>query len=233
MVLRKSEDRGQFKNEWLFARHSFSFSSYQDPKWVRFGQMRVLNHDIVQPGTGFGSHPHDNMEIVTYILRGRVEHEDSMGNKKQIHAGEVQRMSAGTGVVHSEVNPSETEELELFQIWIFPEEKGLEPSYEQKHFSQTDKLNRLALLVSPEGKNGSLRIHQKAHIYGSHLQEGQSVEHSPVYDKLWLQVASGTLDVNGQVVAEGDGLGIKDSDAKSLKIKAHKDSEFILLDLIR
>ncbi len=230
MRMRKSEERGYFKNYWLEARHSFSFSSYYDEKWLHFGRMRVLNHDRVAPETGFGSHPHDNMEIVTYIIRGLIEHEDSMGNKKQIKAGEVQRMSAGTGVTHSEMNPSASEELELFQLWFFPERKGDKPSYEQKGYSREEKLNQLRLVVSPEGKDGSVQIHTPVHMFASVLEPKKKVSLEKGFEKAWIQVATGKIRVAGIELAAGDGVGLDPEDLKKeIEIEGLEESEFIII----
>lgn len=230
MIIRKSEDRGRFKNEWLNARHSFSFSSYMDRNWMHFGSMRVLNHDQVQPSKGFLPHSHQDMEIITYVIQGEIEHADSMGNKKIVRAGEVQRMSAGTGVTHSEMNPSSNQLLELFQIWIYPKKKGLDPGYEQKQFSRKDKLNILRLLVSPSGENGSVSIHQNARILGSVLEPNQSLQHDLTYPKTWVQVAKGEIEINGQSLRGGDGAGF-DLSEKALKIVAGVETEFILIEL--
>ena len=172
-----SESRGSADHGWLKARHTFSFAEYQNPKRVRFGPLRVINEDRIAPGQGFGTHPHKDMEIVTYPISGAIEHTDSMGNGTVISAGEVQRMTAGSGVQHSEFNHSQTDELHLLQIWMFPEENDLEPGYEQEMFSREDKLDQLRLIASRDGRDGSVTVHQKVDLYASILQPDTEIEH--------------------------------------------------------
>src|SRR5262245_31983809 len=176
--IRKAADRGHADHGWLDTYHTFSFASYRDPRFMGFRVLRVMNEDVVQPGQGFGTHPHENMEIVTYVLEGALEHRDSMGNGEVLRPGEFQRMSAGTGITHSEFNPSNDEPVHLYQIWLFPEEEGIEPSYEQKRFPEEQRQNRLRLVASHDAAEGSLRIHQDARIYLSTLGDGEEVRHN-------------------------------------------------------
>ncbi len=226
----QAESRGSADHGWLKAKHTFSFADYYDPARIQFGHLRVINEDRVAPGQGFGTHPHRDMEIITYIIDGAVEHKDSMGNGTVINAGEIQRMTAGTGVLHSEFNPSDDEELHLLQIWIFPEKTGLEPGYEQTRFPRDEKLNRLRLVGSPDGRDGSLTIHQDVNLYASVLQDGQTVTH-PVGTgrKLFIQVIRGDIDVNGQPLGTGDGAQLEDVAAVS--ITSSGESDFLLFDM--
>ncbi len=226
----KSETRGQADHGWLQARHTFSFAEYRDPERVHFGPLRVINEDRIAPGQGFGTHPHRDMEIVTYPISGAIEHRDSMGNGTVITAGEVQRMTAGTGVQHSEFNHSQDEELHLLQIWLFPEQKNLEPGYEQKPFSREEKLNRLRLIASRDGRDGSITVHQDASIFASVLDAGATLTHTTGADrKVFVQVVYGELSVNGESVASGDGVQIADVD--TIEIAAEKESELLLFDM--
>lgn len=232
MTIRRSQDRGYFENNWLKSFHSFSFGEYFDRQHMSFRDLRVINHDIIAPSSGFGTHPHRDMEILTYVLRGRVEHGDSMGNREVVTAGEVQLMSAGTGVAHSEHNPDAKEPLELLQIWILPAQVGLKPSYEQKRFSVDDKRNKLKLLVSPERQEGSLKIHQDVKVYGSWLEPQREVSYDiPAGRAAWLQVALGKIQVNGEILSKGDGASIQPGTENQLKIRAIEDSDFVLFDL--
>ncbi len=235
IIYREAESRGSFENEWLKARYSFSFSSYQDPEWTTFGQMRVLNHDQVQPGQGFAPHSHADMEIITYVIEGAIEHRDSMGHREVVRSGEVQIMSAGEGVQHSEYNPSPTELLELFQIWVFPEVKGGPPRYGQKHFPRDERRGRLELMVGPVGDDKApLQVQQQFYLYGGLLEAGQGVQHQPSLDHVWLQVARGSLEVEGRSLKMGDGLGLKFESTsernKGLSIHASEPAEFVLLE---
>lgn len=226
----KSETRGTADHGWLKARHTFSFADYYDPKRVHFGNLRVINEDRIAPGQGFGRHPHNDMEIVTYIISGAIEHKDSMGNGTVITAGEVQRMTAGTGVSHSEFNHSQDDELHLLQIWIFPEAKNLEPGYEQTLFPRDEKLNRLRLIGSRDGRDGSLTIHQDVDLYASVLESGAQVSLDGVANRrVFVQVISGSLDVNGEKLAAGDGAQIRQEEFVSLVAAA--ESEFLLFDM--
>lgn len=226
----KSASRGSADHGWLKARHSFSFADYYDPERVHFGPLRVINEDRIAPGGGFPTHPHRDMEIITYPISGAIEHRDSMGNGTVIKAGEVQRMTAGTGVRHSEYNPSDSDELHLLQIWILPEEDGLEPGYEQTPFSRDDKRNQLRLIASRNGHEGSVTIHQDAAIFASVLEAGYSLQHAlEAGRKAYVQVISGTLDINGESLKSGDGLRI--TDEAHVKIAASSESELLLFDL--
>jgi quercetin 2,3-dioxygenase len=209
ITIRRANERGHANHGWLDTYHTFSFGSYRDPKHVHFRALRVMNEDFVQPGQGFGTHPHDNMEIVTYVLEGALEHQDSMGNGEVLRPGEFQRMSAGTGITHSEFNPSKTEPVHLYQIWLFPEEKGIEPSYEQKRFDEAERHNRLRLVASRDAAEGSLRIHQDARIYLGTLEDGAQVEHALAADRhAWLQVLRGGVKLNGEDLHTGDGAAV-------------------------
>ena len=228
----RSESRGGADHGWLQAKHTFSFADYHDPARVRFGKLRVINEDRIAPGQGFGTHPHNDMEIITYVISGAIEHKDSMGNGTVIPAGDVQRMTAGTGVLHSEFNHSQDEELHLLQIWIFPEENGLEPGYEQTPFPREAKLNRLCLIGSRDGREDSVTIHQDVDLYASLLESGKQVTLDGVADRrVFIQVVSGELRINGELVGAGDGMQIRQED--SVNITALSESEFLLFNLSR
>ena len=209
ITLRPGNERGHANHGWLDTYHTFSFDTYHDPEHMGFRSLRVINEDWVAGGKGFPPHGHRDMEIVTYVLEGALQHQDSMGNGSVIRPGEVQRMSAGTGVTHSEYNPSPTERLHLMQIWIKPEARNLEPSYEQKKFPAEGRRGRLQLLASREANHGSVKIHQDAALYTALLETGQSVEHSLAPGRgAWIQVARGQVEVNGTSLAAGDGAAI-------------------------
>lgn len=229
ITVRKAEDRGHADHGWLKAAHTFSFASYQDPGHMGFRSLRVMNEDRVAPGKGFGTHPHRDMEIVTYVLEGALEHKDSMGNGEVLTPGEFQRMSAGSGIQHSEFNPSSEEPTHLYQIWLLPAEKGIEPSYEQKRFD--DQLeNELRLVASPGGEEGSLTIYQDARIYLSRLDAGKSVDVDLAEGRhAWLQVLRGSVSLNGIDLKTSDGAAV--SDESSLIIIAESDAEIMLFDL--
>ena len=230
ITIRKAEDRGHFDFGWLNTYHTFSFGEYYDPKHTRFSTLRVINEDFVQPGHGFPTHGHRDMEIVTYILEGALQHRDSMGTGSIIRRGDAQRMSAGTGVMHSEANPSTEAPVHLLQIWIFPREQDLQPEYEEKKFSDDEKRNRLRLIVSPEGTDGSVRIHQDAKIFASLLDDGQQVEHELSNGRdAWLQVAAGSVKVNDNALKQGDGAGIRQE--SKITITAEEPAEILLFDL--
>jgi redox-sensitive bicupin YhaK (pirin superfamily) len=225
-----SETRGSADHGWLKAKHTFSFADYYDPERVHFGALRVINEDRVAPSKGFGTHPHRDMEIVTYPISGSIEHKDSMGNGTVIPAGEVQRMTAGTGVLHSEFNHSQDEELHLLQIWFLPERNNLEPGYEQQAVPREEKLNRLRLIGSRDGRDGSLTIHQDVDLYASVLEAGNSVQLDGVGERrIFVQVIAGDIDVNGMQLSTGDGLQLTDAD--DVAISAGSDSEFLLFNL--
>jgi redox-sensitive bicupin YhaK (pirin superfamily) len=228
--IRKSSDRGHFDHGWLNTYHTFSFSDYYDPKWMGFRTLRVINEDWVQPGEGFPTHPHRDMEIITYVLKGALEHKDSMGTGSVIVPGEVQRMSAGKGVTHSEYNHSKAEPVHLLQIWIHTEKKGIDPSYEQKSFSDDEKQGRLRLIASHNGREGSVTIHQDTDLYATILKEGQKVEHPLKPGRhAWIQVARGEVLLNGEKLSAGDGAAI--SEEMAVKIQGEKEAEVLVFDL--
>ncbi|QDT22663.1 pirin family protein [Gimesia chilikensis] len=228
--VRKAEERGHADHGWLDTYHTFSFAGYQDPEHVHFRTLRVMNEDVVQPGQGFGTHPHRDMEIVTYVLEGALEHKDSMGNGEVLRAGEFQRMTAGTGITHSEFNPSATEPVHLYQIWLFPESKGIEPSYEQKQFPVSEQQNQLRLVASPEAEAGSLRIHQDARVYLSQIEAEKTVTYEMAEGRhAWLQVLRGSVLLNDVALDVSDGAAV--SDTRNLKIQATADAEIMLFDL--
>ena len=228
--VRKANDRGHANHGWLDTHHTFSFAGYQDPAHTRFRSLRVMNEDVVAPGQGFGTHPHHDMEIVTYVLEGALEHKDSMGNGEVLRPGEFQRMSAGTGITHSEFNPSSDEPVHLYQIWLFPERKGIEPSYEQKQFAEGERHNRLRLVASKDAAEGSLLIHQDARIFLSSLENGHAVNHSLETGRhAWLQVLRGSVTLNGQELDTSDGAAV--SEETDLEIVADQSAEVMLFDL--
>lgn len=225
ITIRRSEERGHAATGWLDSRHSFSFASYQDPRYMGASVLRVINQDIVAPGTGFPPHRHDNMEILTYVLRGAVSHRDSMGNEVKVAAGEFQLMSAGTGVTHSEYNRG-GEELEFLQVWLYPNVHNTEPGYQQKRFPEG---RGLQLVVSPDGAEDSLRLRQKARIWRGRLEAGCLAEHRLEGKTAWLQMVRGSLETDGTTLHAGDGAEIRDEPV--LKFLAQADSEFLLFDL--
>jgi quercetin 2,3-dioxygenase len=229
--IRKSDARGHADFGWLDSRHTFSFGDYYDPQHMGFGTLRVINEDHVQPGKGFGTHPHRDMEIISYVLEGALEHKDSIGTGSVIRPGDVQRMSAGTGVLHSEFNHSKTDPVHFLQIWIIPERQGIAPGYEQKRFEDQEKAGRLRVLASPDGREGSLRIHQDAALFAARLSEGEKVEHTLGNGRSgWVQVARGAIRINGQALTQGDGAAISDEQRLEL-IGAARGSELLLFDL--
>lgn len=228
--IRKAEARGHFDFGWLNTYHTFSFGDYYDPSHMAFRSLRVINEDVVAPGRGFPTHGHRDMEIVTYIISGALEHRDSMGSGSIIRRGDAQRMSAGTGVRHSEANPSKDEPVHLLQIWIMPEREGQQPEYEEKKFTDEEKRNRLRLIVSTDGDDGTVRIHQDARIYAGVLDEGKSVNHEIAPGRhAWLQVAGGAVELNGAPLKHGDGAAVSQED--QLSISAREPSELLLFDL--
>lgn len=230
ITMRPRNERGQTQIDWLKSYHSFSFGDYFDPQHMGFSDLRVINDDYVRPGQGFATHGHQNMEIVTYVLEGTLAHKDSLGNGSLILPGEVQRMSAGSGIRHSEFNPSDTEPVHLLQIWILPEKKGLTPSYEQKPFPAEEKDGRWRLVVSPDGRDGSLTIHQAAEIYVARLSQGQALSYQPQPDRAcWLHVATGVAQVNNRLLEAGDAVAVQD-EALSLEGMS-RDAEVLLFDL--
>ena len=228
--IRQAKDRGHFDHGWLKTYHTFSFSDYYDPAHMGFRALRVINEDFVQPGMGFGEHGHRDMEIVTYVLEGALEHKDSMGNGSILRPGEFQRMSAGTGIRHSEFNPSAKEPVHLYQIWLLPRNKGIKPSYEQKVFAENDRQGKLRLVASPDGADGSLMIQQDARIYLSTLPAGKSVKHDLSSGRhAWLQVLRGRVDVNGNKMDTSDGAAI--SEEPGLTVASEQGAEVMLFDL--
>ncbi|PZU97309.1 MAG: quercetin 2,3-dioxygenase [Pseudanabaena sp.] len=230
ITIRKSEERGHANHGWLDSYHTFSFASYYDPQHMAFRSLRVINQDKIAGGKGFGTHPHRDMEIITYMLDGALEHKDSMGNGSVIQVGDVQRMSAGTGITHSEFNPSPTETAHLLQIWILPNQESVKPSYEQISFSREEKLNQLRLIASPDGRDRSVTIHQDAYIYASILEDGAEVIHPVAQSRhVWLQVAKGSVLAGDQLLSAGDAIA---SDRPGdFQIIAKDNAEILLFDL--
>jgi hypothetical protein len=228
--IRRSNDRGGGDYGWLKTQHTFSFSDYWDEKWMGFRSLRVINEDWVAPSSGFPTHPHRDMEIITYVLSGQLEHKDSLGTGSVILPGDGQRMSAGRGIRHSEYNPSPTEKVHLLQIWIMPDKQGHEPGYEQKTFPEAEKRGQLRLIASRDGAEGSVKINQEAKQFVALLSPGDEVKHALGAKRhAWLQVAKGEVELNGQKLNQGDGAAI--SDEKNLNIKGIKDAEILLFDL--
>ena len=230
ITVRRSNERGHFEHGWLNTYHTFSFDQYYDPRYMGFRNLRVINEDVVAPGRGFPKHGHRDMEIITYILEGALKHEDSMGNGSVIRPGDVQRMTAGTGVRHSEQNASDKERVHLLQIWILPNTVGLEPGYEQKAFSEDERRGQLRLIASEDSREGSVEVHQDVSLFASVLPAGQEVEHSMDQQRYaWIQVARGSVEVNGESAGQGDGvIAVGES---SLRIRAQEDAEMLLFDL--
>lgn len=231
MITHLSETRGRANHGWLKSFHTFSFADYYNPERMNFGALRVLNDDSVDPNMGFGMHPHKDMEIITIPLEGVVEHKDSMGNSGQIKKGEVQVMSAGTGVRHSEMNPSKDVTARFLQIWVIPNRLNVEPRYEQKDFSTLDKNNKFITVVSPDGREGSLKIWQNAFFSLSHLQNGKSItyEKKSADNGLYVFIISGEVDINGETFSTRDGVGIENFD--SIEFSAHQESEILLMEV--
>ncbi len=228
--VRRSLDRGAVDMGWLKARHSFSFGDYYDPEHMGFGNLRVINEDRIEPAKGFGTHGHKDMEIVTYMIEGALEHKDSMGNGSVIRKGEVQRMSAGTGVMHSEFNHSGHERAHLLQIWILPERSGIAPEWEEKLFSKDDKHNRLRLIASRDAREGSLQIHQSLDLFATVLDQGEVLTYKMQHNhRGWIQVVTGRLDINGTSLEDGDGAAIERSG--ELQMSALSETEFLLFDM--
>lgn len=230
ITIRKSNDRGHAVHGWLDTRFTFSFAEYFDPKHVEFRTLRVMNDDRVAGGGGFPTHPHRDMEIVTYVLEGALSHKDSMGNGSTIKPGDVQYMSAGTGVAHSEFNASQTEPVHLYQIWMFPDKNGYKPTYDQKYFSPQDKRGNLRLLVSPDGRDGSVKIRQDNDLYATVLGAGEKVQHELKPERhAYVQVARGSVTLNGKKLETGDGAEI--SQEKTLELVGADEAEVLLFDL--
>lgn len=228
--IRNAKDRGHATHGWLESYHTFSFADYYDPKFMGFRHLRVINEDRVQPGEGFGTHSHQNMEIVTYVLQGALEHKDSIGNTSVIRPGDVQRMSAGTGVRHSEFNSSRSDVVHFLQIWILPEQDGIPPSYEQKMFPPETRREQLRLIGSRDGRDGSVTIHQNVDLYAATLSPGTALKHSLAAGRhAWLQLAAGSVVVNGMALATGDGAAVRDE--SELRIVANEAAELLMFDL--
>ncbi len=230
MFIRKSEDRGHANHGWLQSQHTFSFADYYDPRFMGFGSLRVINEDYIDAANGFGAHPHQNMEIITYVVAGSLTHKDSMGNEAVVKPGEVQRMSAGTGVVHSEKNGSETENVHLFQIWILPEKQGINPSYGQKDFSKALAENKLTLVVSKDGRDGSISMNQDGDMFVARLKSKEDLSFAvkPGRD-VWVQVVKGELETPAGVIRKGDALAVDDT--TTVNLKSHSETELIIFDL--
>ena len=228
-IIRRSNERGHASHGWLDSYHTFSFADYYDPKWMGYRSLRVINDDLVMPGMGFGTHPHRDMEIISYVLSGAIEHKDSMGNGRVIRAGEFQYMAAGSGVQHSEFNPSKTEPLRLLQIWIQPDAKGVKPRYAEKNYSAapTGKFN---LVASKSGRDGSIAIHQDANLSFAKLDAEQKVNYTLTPERhAWVHVAEGEVSINGEKLSGGDAVGV--SEESVLTISASKPSQVLLFDL--
>ena len=229
-TVRNSQERGAANFGWLDSRHTFSFGHYHDPRFMGFGPLRVINEDYVKPSRGFDTHGHRDMEIITYMVSGALRHQDSMGNGSVIRPGEVQRMTAGSGIRHSEHNASESEDAHLLQIWIEPEAQNLAPGYEQKTFSAAEKLNRLRLVVSRDGRDGSVSIHRDADIHAGLVESGVRLTHTFAAGRLgWLQVVRGALSANGLSLQAGDGMSLRDT--STLVLQATAESEVLLFDM--
>ncbi|MDJ1182566.1 pirin family protein [Roseofilum casamattae] len=230
ITVRKAAERGHAHHGWLNSYHTFSFASYYDPNYQGFRHLRVINEDRITGGSGFGTHSHRDMEIISYVIEGALEHKDSMGNVAVISPGEVQIMSAGEGVTHSEYNHSQTDLAHFLQIWILPDRKNLTPGYQQQYFAPEAKQDRLKLLVSPDGQEGSVIVHQNMRLYGSVLEAGKSVTHNLESDRYgWLQVVRGSLSVNGIELETSDGAAI--SGVETLELESQTSAEFLLFDL--
>jgi len=229
MIIRKSNERGHAEHGWLDSYHTFSFADYYDPKWVGYRALRVINDDLIMPGMGFGKHPHRDMEIISYVLGGALQHRDSMGNGRVIKSGEFQYMAAGTGVEHSEFNPSRTEATRLLQIWIQPDAQGVKPRYAERNLAQAPA-GKLHLVASKTGRDGSMEIHQDADLLLAKLEPGQSVKHTLAAGRhAWVHVAEGEVSVNGQPLSGGDAAAV--SSESPLEISAAKPAQVLLFDL--
>jgi redox-sensitive bicupin YhaK (pirin superfamily) len=230
IAVRRADERGHFDHGWLDTRHTFSFADYDDPRFMGFRTIRVINEDRVKAGAGFPTHGHRDMEIISYVLEGALEHRDSLGTGSVIRPGDVQRMTAGTGVRHSESNSSPSKPVHFLQIWILPSRQGLKPGYEQKTFPDADKRGVLRLIASPDGQDGSVRIHQDVRLFGSVLTAGEKVRHALGDGRhAWLQVARGAVTLNGMSLAAGDGAAV--SEEREMAIEATTPSEILVFDL--
>jgi len=230
LTARRARDRGHANHGWLDSYHTFSFADYYDPRHMGVSNLRVINDDTVAPGKGFATHSHSDMEIVSYVLEGALEHKDSMGNGSVIRPGDVQRMSAGTGVTHSELNPSREEAVHFLQIWLQPNRRGVEPGYEQRHFPASERRGRLVLLVSPDGRDGSLSSHQDALLYGTSLEDGEDLGYPLGSGRRgYVHVVRGSVDVNGEALHGGDGATVED--VEEIALKAIGSAEVLVFDL--
>jgi redox-sensitive bicupin YhaK (pirin superfamily) len=230
ITIRRAEDRGAAKSGWLDSRHTFSFGHYYDPRHMGFGPLRVINEDRVRPGAGFDAHGHRDMEIISYVLEGALEHKDSLGTGSVIRPGDVQIMSAGTGIRHSEFNPSKRDPVHFLQIWLLPKREGLAPRYDQRTFSDADKRGRLKLVASRDGRDGSVTIRQDADLYATILKDGEEASHRLAAGRrAWIQVARGSVVANGETLAAGDGAAV--GDAATITLKAERDAEVLLFDM--
>lgn len=231
IAVRKSNDRGLADHGWLKSRHTFSFAEYYDPEFMGFGSLRVINEDRIQGGTGFGTHPHKDMEIISYVVSGALQHKDSMGNVAVIKPGEIQRMSAGTGVAHSEYNDEKSKETHFFQIWITPDHRGGKPGYGQKSFEKELAEQKIVHVISKDGRDGSIRINQDANMYISRLKKSESLDYKLSKGrKLWIQLVKGSVIINELEIETGDAIAT--TDTGTLKIKASEESEMIIFDLV-
>ena len=231
MLIRPAQERGAANFGWLDSRHTFSFGNYYDPNYMGFANLRVINEDKVNPAKGFGTHGHRDMEIISYVLQGALEHKDSIGTGSVIRPGEVQRMSAGTGIMHSEYNHSDTDPVHFLQIWILPDKKGIEPSYEQKTFTQEEKSGTLRLVGSRDGREGSITIHQDIDLYATWLKDGEQVSHLLANKRVaWMQVVRGAVQLNHQSLTAGDGAAISQAEHITLR-GASIDAEVLLFDM--
>ncbi len=230
-IIHKANERGHANHGWLNAHHSFSFANWYDPSKIHFGMLRVLNDDIVAGGQGFGMHPHNNMEIITIILKGELQHKDNMGNGSVIRPGDVQVMSAGTGVMHSEFNPSATNEVNLFQLWIFPKEDGIKPRYDQKTFDASLRNNKVQTVASGFKKNGELYIHQDAAISLARIENNSTIDYSlsKKGNGVYIMVVEGEVEINGEKLDRRDSIGVSETDF--ISIKGNKNSEVMIIDV--
>ena len=230
ITVRPAAARGHSDIGWLDSHHTFSFSDYWDPQHMGFRALRVINEDRVRPAMGFGAHPHRDMEILSYVVEGALAHRDSLGTGSVIRPGDVQRMTAGTGVLHSEFNASEEDDVHFLQIWLLPAEKGLPPGYEQRAFPEAERRNRLRIVASPDARDGSIRIHQDVTLHAALLDAGATVTHTVAEGRhAWVQVVRGRIEVSGHTLAAGDGAAI--SDERELRLTAAEDTELLLFDL--
>jgi redox-sensitive bicupin YhaK (pirin superfamily) len=230
MLIRRSNERGVGNYDWLKAKYTFSFSQYYDPRFTGYGDLLVINEDVISPGRGFPTHPHNDMEIITYVIKGAIHHKDSMGREGVVRPGEIQYMSAGTGVAHSEYNYLEDENTRLLQIWIKPDRAGHPPNYGQVSYLDRLEANKPCLMISQDGREGSIKINQDVSLYTVRLEAEKGITHQVNEDRMmWLQIVDGALTINGKELSSGDAIAVKDE--QNLNIKASEDTEFLLFDL--